>query len=257
MDVRSLPKELESIEELQQRIEGFTHQNSACVKERQELYGKLAQAGELRFLLGATVHAQDTHLFPAISKAQEREEKWYRKEWDNIEKLQQQIREHDLVRSFSAEIDFYEPEEVDCPHGRRTKRCLSLHYKVIVLHGLRQLPPPFGAKLRKRIHDLGEELRRVGVDPSEQTPENFCGPNFEENIFPSLKPHAKPGRPGISRRRRYLLEAVIPHLDDAGVSLSKSCNYLFDILRYCFGEEYDASTIQRTWRRLKKKLDAP
>jgi hypothetical protein len=66
---------------------------------------------------------------------------WYWKERKKLEKTLARLVDHDLVRTVPPDliesIEFYEPQEIECPHGRRRKRCERIRMDLVTLQDWR------------------------------------------------------------------------------------------------------------------------
>jgi hypothetical protein len=189
-------------------------------------------------------------LAPAIDKAiafalwlhkdiQEAKRKlaFYWRERGRIEAELEKIRKHDLVRCFDYDeaLVFFDPDDVDCPHGRRRKRCERIHAllerlrrdkgpryeyprgrgrKRVYMIPSRRALRPRGVELEK----IDAELKRYRIDPTSE-PNDFCDPLRRAFELPALEALAAKKRAGkhaggrpkgsIAPQREYLLGALL------------------------------------------------
>lgn len=224
-------------------------------------------------------------------RRERRHREWYWRERERIEDLLEEISEHDLVRS-GPDIEsvlFYEPHQVDCPHGRRTKRCVEIRDKLELLQLLGQTPAgkhfrqlkvstPLLNGLERRVQELQAQLQEEGIDPSRHRPEDFCTPILGEPIDQraraevggaSWRPAGWPGAP-TRDLQNFLLETAAERLYDAGASRRQACKLLARVLIYCFdlrrprtekqtedAEENVPEALERQWRALRAEGRRP
>jgi len=245
-----------SSKQLIQQIESFAPREYR--KERENFYRQLREDSKsvYKFILQAIVVAQSLYRSELTKKrAKEKKQKkeqetLYWQERDKLEEELQNIASNDLVRRLSWDVDFYELNEVDCPHERRRKRCEEIHGKLITLGGLQNIISPLEKLLRpgeeqtnkfykgllKHSQELTEELINQSVDPAKHEPGRFCSPDFSDRSakMPSTKPSkSKGGRPPKDLQN-YLLETVVGCITNAGMSYKEGCGFVGEILICCF-----------------------
>jgi len=196
-----------------------------------------------------------------LSKREAKKKKqttWYWREREKLEKQLEEIGKSHLVRSFLPAVEFYEPDEVDCSHGRRRKRCQEIHGNLVLLRQMQQ--PPGNKYFHKRLRQFRDKLRREKIDPEKFSPSDFCAPDFSDRAakIPSFedKPPAPVGRPP-NKLVNYLLETVAMCLVDEGFSIKKGCECVQAILAYCFNDaSFHTDSLVKQWRRLTPKRRA-
>ncbi len=181
-----------------------------------------------------------------------RSDDWYWRAKVTVEEQVAKLREHPIVRAFPFHaVEYFEPDEVRCPHGRHRKKCEGIRRRLEDLMTLRE-PAPKMRVLVRRVAELRHELHSANVDADLRKPDEFCSPlpaaRYKRWTVPIA---ARGGRP-VDELRRYLMLTVIGRLTESGLSVEKSFEYLQSILAFCFGRQVDAATLERQWRRLPR-----
>src|SRR5262245_6749979 len=238
-------------------------------QEREALFQKVSRdLGDdaLEVVLAAVTIAYESS---RRTKREKKDAAWYWKRREKIERQLKEIAEDVLVRT-GPEIEsvvFYEPHEVDCVHGRRTKTCVTMNGKLVQYRAfnalLNAIAPtnPLRRGFERRAGQLLEEIKAFdpNVSPEPADPASFCAPTSREIVDgrarAELDPtwhRERPGRPPDTLQR-YLLETVgeflyrrevkgkTPLTRDAASEIVK------DILTYCF-DERDTGDLERRWR---------
>jgi hypothetical protein len=233
---------------------------------REERRGLLADLDRLPPGVGREVLIQFWVIYqleynPTVQREQHVEECDARLYWrarDRLGGMLQEIEEHPLVRSFPGhEVEFYEPGEFRCPHGRHRKACETIRKRLELYRFLegrivtRYLPG--------RESGLREELRKAGVDPAVRDPQEFCEALPADPLTPAAE--ARPasrarGRPRDEVRNQQI-RLVVEGLVAAGVSVAEACALLQRMLSTCCGQETDAETLERQYRRLNESGSPP
>ena len=120
-----------------------------------------------------------------------------------------EVLDHPLIKGFSPEgdVEFYSFDEAVCRHERWRSRCREIHGMLISLSTSAE---------SQRATVIRDILANWGIDPSVQTPDQFCGPPWmQTGTKPPRLRSAERGRPPDARRRR-LLNAIVPALTANG-----------------------------------------
>jgi len=231
-----------SSRQLRQQIENFAPRE--YYQKREEFYTQLRDLGRgiYKFVLGAIVVANDLYQSELaqerakVEEARKKEEGRYWQERDEIEKQLENITQNDVVRRFNSDIEFYDPGEVNCPHGRRRKRCEEFHGQLALLTELEK--PPLNKYVRRHIQELKEQLKREGIDRLNQRPSDFCvaHPVDHSPKMPSIPPPKSTGGRPRKQLQNYLLETVVGCVTRAGATDREGCGFVAQILMYCFGK---------------------
>jgi hypothetical protein len=219
-------------------------------------------------VLGAVVVAHFAEGARGKEGSRRRGEDWYWRERETLEEELARLQQHSLVRAFPIHaVEIFEPDQVNCPHGRRRKTCERIRRRLedfALLRGLLALQclqaigllgPRSATRplFVKRAVELYGELRSDNVDGNLHAPDEFCRPLPRErpDRLPFLPPKLHGGRP-VDELERYLIVTVIFPLTEHGLSVAKSCDYLQRIFESCFDKNVDAETLKRQWSRLPK-----
>jgi hypothetical protein len=218
-------------------------------------------------------------------------EDWYWQRRRSIEHQQEEIAEDDLVRACPGmeSLVFYAPDEVNCQHRRRTKRCVTIREKLELLLHLKRLlhtvklapenplqVNPLRVGIERRISEIPGEIQRLddSVDVASATPSQFCSSTVSSDVVdPQERPgfgdpirrQADPGRPHDDLQD-YLLETIGQHLHEKGFSRREASRCVAEILVYCFGRgasspdpaaamENMVESVERHWRVLRHSGD--
>jgi len=203
------------------------------------------------------------------TKREKRDADWYWKRRGEIERQLEQIAKDCLVRA-GPEIEsvvFYEPYEIDCPHGRRTKTCVTIHGMLVQYRDLTTrlsaIAPtnPRRKGFQRRVDQFLEEIKALDptISPEAPDPTRFCAPTSREIVDGRARAEIGPtwhqgqsGRPPDTVRR-YLLESVGEWLYREEVKGKKritrraASDIIAEILMYCF-DERDTGDLERRWR---------
>jgi hypothetical protein len=230
-------------------------------KQREKLYADLARElpndGDRRLLLWAIVTAHDAATDPArarqpgTSGLRKIDAAAYRRACERLEASAYQVLYHPLLKSLSPEgdVEVYSREEAICPHGRWTRYCEETYGMLV------RLPTAES----QRATTLRRILAGWGVDPSVQTPGQFCSDAYMINgntgakmyhagSAPAAVRPRQVGRPRDERRWR-LLTGIVPTLRANGCTLTESLRYAASICRCCFGDQVTRAALRQHWYR--------
>jgi hypothetical protein len=184
-------------------------------------------------------------------------------------------------------IIFYPPPMVCCRHRRYTKACIVIRKQLeqwqrlqhtlaagatIAKATLDEAPDgideadlkAMATGLRRgRLKTLVRELKKQGIDPEHVNPEDFCqyrAPTDldlrEDQHWWSILTDQHPRRAHRPHKRDfdYLL---ISELTDAGWGVTSSCEFLRDVLSYCFGIKEHFENLRQRWYQHRTKWNVP
>jgi hypothetical protein len=210
-----------------------------------------------------------------------------------LEKGWEEIPNHPLVWEVQwkppnwGRIIFYPLPLVYCPHGRYRKTCVTIRAKIERLKRLQHTSAAgmtigkatvdqacdgidqaelraFATVLRRgSAQKLTRELKEQGVDPERATPEDFCqyrAPNDrdleEDDKWWTIVTDKHP-RPAHRPRKRGFDFLVISDLTKAGWTVMQSCEFLNNVLHYCFGiSDESTENLRQRWYRSNKRWQA-
>ena len=247
----------------------------AAVAERQELYRDVAAFGpdDEEVLLAEICWVQQVHRGQKEAARQADWEDWYTDRVHALRRALTEIAEDDLVAGgLDVEsVVFFSPQEVNCKHGRRTKKCAMIRQKLELRLRLQILVTspalPLGTPLRRRIDNnietLGEEVRELDhhVEPANAQPMDFCTlPIHRESDAGSANEQTgeekRGGRPEDHLQQR-LLETIGQHLRSLGQTHRQIAQLVARLLVHVFGrkggEQDVAESVARYWRDLRKR----
>ena len=230
-------------------------------EERHRLYDELAglQAGvdtpvqdQICLFVLAQVVAAQRLATGAGEKGRRRgasaHETWYGKERQRIAKLLRQIDESPIVSGFRAQVSYYDPEDVTCPHGRNQKTCDELYAHGFTLRLLERYPAQSGARKQvERVRNLEAHLPAL---------QDLCEPSDPEKTDPAVVDVRSAPLSGVGSEdcAAYLLGTVVSRLRQAGLTVAQSCGVVDRVLSWCFGQLDPDGTrpaqLAEHWRRL-------
>lgn len=200
-----------TLDDLEKDIDAFC--GGRLTQKRHELFQSIRQLHHdvdiAKVILLAIRHAQENGR-DNTNRASKSD--WYWSERDKLENQIQELAEHPLIQGgiHPEQIQFYEPDEVDCIHRRTRKTCEKLGAKVSQwslwkqwmenLHNLEDerweyFLEPWKQNMQrifKEIQSLDPSIHATNVASKE-----FCSPllNGEKALVPTPSPHKQRGAP--------------------------------------------------------------
>ena len=200
-----------TLDDLEKDIDAFC--GGRLTQKRHELFQFIRQLHHdvdiAKVILLAIRHAQENGR-DNTNRASKSD--WYWSERDKLENQIQELAEHPFIRGgiHPEQIQFYEPDKVDCIHRRRRKTCEKLDAKVSQWSLWKQwmenlntlederwefLLEPWKQNMQrifKEIQSLDPSIDETNVASTE-----FCPPllNDETALVPTPPTHKQPGAP--------------------------------------------------------------
>jgi len=200
-----------TLDDLETEIDTFC--GGRLTQKRHELFQSIRQLHHdvdiSKVILLAIRHAQETG---RDNTNRAKDNAWYWSERDKLENQIQELAEHPFIRGgiHPEQIQFYEPDKVDCIHRRRRKTCEKLGAKVFQWTHWKQwmkslhiqqdesweyFLKPWKQNMQrifKEIQSLDPSIHATNVASKE-----FCPPllNDETALVPTPPPHKQPGAP--------------------------------------------------------------
>jgi len=221
----------DTLRRFRQQIGELAPQEEKSRNGRDELFGRLLQMGDhfynftiLAIKTAFGMYRSEQSRFDAkVAEEESQKKDVYFKNIERIYRIIEELNTSPLIKDFYPEIHLYDPNEIECSHNKARRFCYECADKP----------------------QLGQLVFSItGHDSYIDFP--------EDDIF--LKHTRKKVKKFRYDIPEYLLQTLIPRYQKAGLSIHNACNYVQDILKYCFGLKYNPNTLETEYHRYRKNL---